>query len=305
MLELPAVADVIDDDAAGRDRRPRAGRAMIPFALAAAFCFALSSVLHQRAAKHQPQYGVADPRLLLRLFKSRTWLSGWVPDTAGAIFQVLALRIGTLAVVQPVMASGLFMAVLIEAAVVRRRVAPRDLIAVAIGIAGLTAFLLIADIRPGVSSPRPAAWTVPAICAAVVISACVLAAHRLSGAARGALLGTAGGIAYSLAAALVKDLTGGRHGTLLATVVSWPAAALVVVVAIGLLLNQTAFQNGRLAAPLTALTLMDPVTSTILGITVFGESLTVTPVRIIGLVLAAATVAAAVWLAATSSAASR
>ncbi|MER5457486.1 DMT family transporter [Micromonospora sp. NPDC002389] len=273
---------------------------MIAFALAAAFSFALSAALHQRAATQQPRYGALDPRLLLRLVRSRLWLSGWIPDSAGVVFQVLALRLGALAVVQPVMASGLFMAVLIEAALRRSRVASRDLLAVAVGVTGLTAFLLLADTRPGVSTPRPAAWAAVAACATAIISACVLAAHRVSGAARGALLGVASGLAYSLAAALVKDLTGGHHGTLLTTVLSWQSAALVVIAAIGLLLNQAAFQHGRLAAPLTALTLTDPVASVIVGTTILGETLTTDVMRGIGLVVAAVTVAVGVWLAAAA-----
>ncbi len=90
---------------------------MIFYALAGAFSFALSAALHQRAAAQQPRFAALDPRLLLRLFRNRLWLSGWIQDTAGVVFQVLALRSGALAVVQPIMASGLFMAVLIEAVI--------------------------------------------------------------------------------------------------------------------------------------------------------------------------------------------
>lgn len=274
---------------------------MIPTALAAAFCFALSSALHQRAAKQQPRHGVFDPRLLLRLGRNRLWLSGWIPDSAGVVLQVIALRLGPLSVVQPVMTSGLFMAVLIEAAMLRRRVAPRDLLAVTVGVAGLTAFLVLADVRPGVPSGRPTAWIGTAICAALIVSACVVAARRLVGAARGAILGAASGLAYSVAAALAKELLSGRHDSLLKTVASWPLVALVVVVAVGLLLNQTAFQHGRLAAPLTAVTLTDPVASVIIGSAVFQETLTTDPVRSLGLVLAGLTAAAGVSLAAKTS----
>ncbi|MFG1676991.1 DMT family transporter [Micromonospora sp. NPDC049282] len=273
---------------------------MIFYALAAAFSFALSAALHQRAATRQPRFAALDPRLLLRLFRDRLWLSGWIPDTAGVVFQVLALRVGALAVVQPVMASGLFMAVLIEAAIAGRRIARRDLIAVAVGVVGLTAFLLLADVHAGVTRPLPAAWAIAMGCAVAAIAACVLTARRRHGAARGALLGVAGGVAYSFAAALIKDLTGGPAGSLLAAVVSWRSAALVVAVALGLMLNQAAFQQGRLAAPLTALTLTDPVVSVLVAIAVFRETLSHDPMRIVGLVLAAGTVGIGVWLAASA-----
>ncbi|GAB3066472.1 DMT family transporter [Micromonospora schwarzwaldensis] len=273
---------------------------MILYALAGAFSFALSAALHQRAATRQPRFAVLDPRLLLRLFRNRLWLSGWIPDTAGVVFQVLALRVGALAVVQPVMASGLFMAVLIEAVIAGRRVARRDLLAVAVGVVGLTAFLLLADVHAGVTRPAPTAWTVAMSCAVAAIAVCVVAARHRHGAARGALLGVAGGVAYSFAAALVKDLASGPAGSLLGVVVSWRAAALVVAVALGLMVNQAAFQHGRLAAPLTALTLTDPVVSVLVAITVFRETFSDEPIRVVGLVLAAVTVGGGVWLAASA-----
>lgn len=281
-------------------RGPLLHPAMIFYALAGAFSFALSAALHQRAAAQQPRFAALDPRLLLRLFRNRLWLSGWIPDTAGVVFQVLALRSGALAVVQPIMASGLFMAVLIEAVIAGQRVARRDLLAVAVGVVGLTAFLLLADVRAGVTRPAPTAWTVAMSCAVAAITACVLAARRRHGAVRGALLGVASGVAYSFAAALVKDLAGGSPGSLLSAVVSWRSAALIVAVAIGLILNQAAFQHGRLAAPLTALTLTDPVVSVLVAITVFRETLSDEPIRIVGLVLAAVTVGGGVWLAASA-----
>ncbi|WP_433532267.1 DMT family transporter [Micromonospora sp. CA-263727] len=274
---------------------------MIIVALAAALCFALSSALHQRAAKQQPQRAALDPRLILHLLRSRLWLSGWIPDSAGVALQVAALRLGPLAVVQPVMASGLFMAVLIEAALIRRRVVGRDLIAVAVGVAGLTGFLVLAEVRAGVGTPDPAAWIGPAIGATLIVAICLLTAHRLVGTARGAVLGVASGIAYSLAAALAKEVTDRYRGDLLETVLSWPALGLAVAAAVGVVLNQSAFQHGRLAAPLTALTLTDPVVSVLIGITVFQETLTATPGRVVGLALASATVAAGVWLAGTAS----
>ncbi|BCB91999.1 DMT family transporter [Phytohabitans suffuscus] len=277
---------------------------MIPAALAAAFCFALSSALQQRAAKQQPQHGALDPRLLLHLLRSRLWLSGWIPDSAGIAFQVLALRLGPISVVQPVMATGLFMAVLIEAAMSHRRIVRRDLVAIALGVAGMTAFLLLADVRPSGTSPPVTAWIIPASGATLTVAACVLAAHRLTGPARGAALGIASGLAYSVTAALIKDITGQHHSSLLDAALSWQVLALVVVGAVGLLLNQTAFQNGRLAAPLTALTLTDPIASVVFGITVFRETLTSNPPRVVGIVLAALAVAAGVWLTARTSATS-
>ena len=193
---------------------------MIFYALAGAFSFALSAALHQRAAAQQPRFAALDPRLLLRLFRNRLWLSGWIQDTAGVVFQVLALRSGALAVVQPIMASGLFMAVLIEAVIAGQRVARRDLLAVAVGVVGLTAFLLLADVRARRDPPcrrRPGRCAIELRGGGQVPGRRVLAARRGSGRARRSPCGArccgglASGVAYSFAAALVKDLAGGSR----------------------------------------------------------------------------------------------
>ncbi|WDZ83394.1 DMT family transporter [Micromonospora cathayae] len=274
-------------------------------AVAAAFCFALSAALHQRAARQQQPRRALDPRLLLRLLRSRLWLSGWLPDSAGAVLQATALRFGPLALVQPVLASGLFMAVLVEAVWDRRRVRPRDLTAVTVGTVGLAVFLVVADIRAGVSDPAPSRWWGAGVLAGGVVASCVAVSHRLTGAARGAVLGVASGVAYSVTAALVKTVVGRYHGDLVTVLVDWRFLALLLTGLVGLLLNQNAFQSGRLAAPLTALTLTDPVASVWIGVTVFGETLALTGPRLVGLGLAVAAITAGIFLAGRSSEVSR
>ncbi|MGW5671810.1 DMT family transporter [Micromonospora sp. NPDC003776] len=227
-------------------------------AVVSAFSFALSTTLHQRAAKQQPLGRVLDPRLLWRLLRTRLWQLGWAPDVAGALAQALALRYGPLAVVQPVLASGLFMAVLLEAAWNRRPVQRRDLVACVVGSAGLVGFLVTVEPRAGVNDPGSTAWAGVAAGVSGAVLACLLAARSSTGAARGALLGVASGVLYGTAAALLKAVATRFHGDFLALFTDPRLAALAVVVLVGVQLNQNAFQSGRIAAPLTALTLAEP-----------------------------------------------
>ncbi|MEV0609844.1 DMT family transporter [Polymorphospora rubra] len=269
-------------------------------AFVAASCFALSSALHQKAAKQQPRGNPLNPGLLIRLARNRLWLTGWIPDTTGTILQVAALRLGPLAVVQPVMASGLFNAVLTEAALTRRKIAGRDLFAVATGMLGLAGFLVLADVQHGTTNPNPGRWTPVTVMAGLTLAVCLLAATRLTDTGRGVALGIGSGLAYSFAAALAKIVTSRYHGDPLEVILVWPTLLLVLTAGLGLLLNQSAFQHGRLAAPLTALTLTDPITSVIIGISVFEETIHLTPPRAIGLALAVAAIVAGICLAGTS-----
>jgi drug/metabolite transporter (DMT)-like permease len=266
-------------------------------ALAAALCFALSTAMHQRAAKQQPPGRTLDPRLLLRLLRTRLWRLGWIPDVTATVAQAVALRFGPLALVQPLLSSGLFMAILIEAAWSRQRLQRRDVAASVIGTAGLVTFLVTVNPRAGVAEPTTTAWWWVAVGVGAVVAICLVAARSTSGATRGALLGVAAGILYGVAAALLKAVATRFHGDLLALVVDPRLAALVLVALVAVQLNQNAFQSGRLAAPLTALTLAEPVTGIIIGITAFREVLSLTGARIPLVVLSAAAITAGVWLA--------
>ncbi|GAA2710588.1 DMT family transporter [Micromonospora olivasterospora] len=272
-------------------------------ALAGAFCLAVATTMQQRAAKRQHRVGPLDPRLLLRLLRTRLWQFGWLPDAAGIGLQALALRFGPLALVQPLMASGLFMAILVEAVWTRRRPARRDLLASVVGVGGLGVFLTVGDPRPGLATPPATAWWGVALGAGAVVAVAVLLSAAVGEATRGALLGLAAGVLYGVTAALVKALTSMLHGGPggLGRLLTDPLlAALVVVGLLGLVLNQAAFQRGRIAAPLTALTLAEPVVSVAVGVTAFRETLALGGARAAVLTASAVAIAVGVWLAGTA-----
>ncbi|WP_328346898.1 DMT family transporter [Micromonospora sp. NBC_00421] len=249
-------------------------------ALVAAFAFALSTTLHQRAAKRQQRRQALDLRLLSRLLRTRLWQVGWVPDLVGVTAQALALRYGPLTLVQPLLASGLFMAILIEAGWNRQPVHRRDLAATLVGTVGLVTFLAVADPRAGVTEPSAPAWWWVAAGTGATVAGCLLVARRVNDATRGALLGVAAGVLYGMAAALLKSVAARWHGDPVALLADPRLWALTVVGLLGVQVNQVAFQNGRLAAPLVALTLAEPVTAVAVGATAFRETLSLSGARL-------------------------
>jgi drug/metabolite transporter (DMT)-like permease len=267
-------------------------------ALASATFYGLSSAMQQRAAKQERPRPALDPRLLGRLLRRPLWLFGWLPDAAGTGLQAIALRFGPLALVQPLLVSGLFLAIPLEAVLAHTRPHARDLIAVAIGAIGLAAFLATAQPSAGVEDPTTAAWIGVGLASSAVIAACLVAAARSPDAARGALLGAATGLLYALTASLLKPITTTLSTHPASILTDWHVYALIVVGIIGLLLNQNAFQSGPLAAPLTALTLVDPVASVFIAVTAFREKLSIEGPRLAIEIAAAVAMAVGVWLAA-------
>src|SRR5579862_6642072 len=78
----------------------------IMLAVAASLCTATSSVCQRMGAKSSPASGF-DAGLLFRLARRPVWLLGVAAMIAGFICQLIALRFGALALVQPILAAEL------------------------------------------------------------------------------------------------------------------------------------------------------------------------------------------------------
>jgi hypothetical protein len=271
--------------------------AAILLSLAAASLFAVGSALEQTSTKQEKTTRTLDPRLLLRLVRRPRWILGWFPALVGTILQALALRVGALVLVEPLMLAGVFMAVPITAGINRQRPHARDLLVVALGAIGLTAFLVAAAPRAGLNRASTTVWLPVLAGIAVAFALCLALAWRIGGTARGILLGAGTGLLYGTSASLVKTVTvqvGLGLGTLFT---NWHIYALVTVSLAGLILNQNAFQSGPIAAPLITITLLDPVTSIVIGVTVYEEKLSFDGLRLPVVVLAALLMVYVLWLA--------
>ncbi|WP_433074259.1 DMT family transporter [Dactylosporangium sp. CA-052675] len=263
-----------------------------------AICFAVGSALEQSAAKREPIPRTLDPRLILRLARRPRWLLGWVPEGAGTGLQAYALSSAPLALIEPLLISGLFMAIPLAATLNRRRVYRRDFGVVALGGAGLVAFLIAAHPRPGVSEPSRAAWLGVALWAGPALVVCLTTAWRSSGAMRGALLGVATGLLYGLGASLLKTVTAQLARDPAGVFLRPELYALAVVGGFAVVLNQHAFQSGRIAVPLTAITIVDPFAGVLIGVTAFQESLATGWVSITVQVIGVLAMAGGIWFAA-------
>lgn len=272
----------------------------ILLALSSAICFALSAAVQQRAARQERPHTTLDPRLLIRLVRRPLWLFAKIPDAAGTGLQALALRFGSLSLVQPLLISGMFLAIPLEAALDRRRPHARDVTAVAASVIGLAAFLAAAQPRPGVSEPSPLAWLAVVLGAGSVILVCLALAGRMKNAIRGTLLGVATGLLYAVAAALLKTFTERLFTDPFAVLTDWHLYGLVLVGLAGLALNQNAFQSGPLAAPLAAITLVDPIASMVIAATAFHEQLSIGGPHLVIEVPAALAMVFGIWLASTT-----
>ena len=255
-------------------------------ALAASFCTATSSVCQRLGAAPAPGGETFSPRLLLYLVRQPIWLAGVASMILGFVFQVAALHFGTLAMVQPILATELLFVFAYMALIGSRRVLRHDWLAAAAMAAGLGVFLFTSNPSGGhLHAPASAWWFagVSALGLAAITTGLAFTPLRRgsppSPARRAATLGVATGISWGFVAAVIKELsahTGGGFGLFL----TWSPYVLVAVGAASMLLSSHAFQAGPLAASQPGFTIVDPLVASLLGVFIFKEHLQLGPLAL-------------------------
>ncbi len=264
--------------------------ASILCALIAAFLFACASVAQQTAAAQVPE----DRSLIAALVRSPRWWAGIVGDGGGYLFQVIALALGSVLVVQPLLVSMLLFALPLSAKFSGHRLTRRSW-ALAIALtAALAVFLVVGNPTEGGTDAPWAQWSVPLITVVVLVAGATALglSPRMDPGWRALLLGTASGALYGVAVAFTKyvtDLLEHGVGHLLG---AWQTYALLAAGVVGVYLQQRAFQVGPLSASLPAMTIGEPVVAIFLGMTVLDERL-----RVSGIGLAVVAAAIVVMLA--------
>jgi drug/metabolite transporter (DMT)-like permease len=257
----------------------------IVLAVLAALAFALGTVLLQKAGMAEPAGG-SSAGLLVRLARRPVWLAGIAADGVGFILQAIALSLGRLAVVQPVLVSAVVFALPFGAKLTGQRVHRIDVIAALLVTAALVAFLTIANPSGGRDDAPIGEWLITGGVIAAVVVPLVLISRPLRPSPKAAMLGTAAGTLFALTAALTKAAADQFGDGVLEPFVHWHLYALVAIGYVSMTLNQLALGTGVLAPAIATSVATDPIVSVIIGTTLLQESLHETPLGVVATVLA-------------------
>jgi drug/metabolite transporter (DMT)-like permease len=267
----------------------------IVLGISAALVFGIASVADQHSTKRVAKRKALSPKIFEDLARQPLWLASIVGTLLGFALQVLALKYGPLALVEPLLACGLIFAVLINS-YLRRRFDPILLGGVIGTAAGIAGFLIIA--RPSDGTGSVGFLVVLPLGAGLVagVAGCLAVARR-SDTLRPLALALACGICYGVSAFLVKLVITDASGGLTGLLTDWPIYALAVVGPLGFLLNENAFQQGTLIAPVLAIiTTCDPVISVFLGWLWLNEKLNGTVAGIVGEVITLLLMSAGIYV---------
>jgi hypothetical protein len=252
---------------------------IVVLSLGAAFVFAMSSTLKHVSAGHMPDAQTLHPgpvgTFIRATLTHRLWLGGIGCDIVGLALQVFALHLGELAVVQPLLISGLLFTLMLRRRYEGHHISAREFAWGVTVTSALAGFLVLA--ATGRSAVRhESVDRLPAIIAGLVgfalTAGCIELGRRQRERGRSAaLLGIAVGVVYAGSAAMLKAVTDIAVRSPFALVTSWQLYAFVALGAAGLLLSQLAFQAGPITASLPATAAIDPLLSIVVGVSVYDE----------------------------------
>jgi drug/metabolite transporter (DMT)-like permease len=214
-------------------------------------------------------------RLALYLVRNPIWVIGGVALIAAFLFQALALHLGELSVVQPLLVSELIFGLVLRRLWIHERVSLAAWGSAALACLGLAVFIVVAEPRGGGSTPTNLAWLSAVISWGAVAAGLALLARTGSPSRRAALYGASSAVVWALEAAFIKATTNSltEHGVV-TTLTRWPLYALIVGGICGTVLVQAALHVGPLTSSQPLIVAVDPLVSVVLSIWIFGERFT-------------------------------
>lgn len=248
--------------------------AAVAAALGASTCAASANALQHRTAVAVAGRSTAAESVRATI-THKAWLIAVVLQGLGFLLHALALRLGQLTVVQPLLVCAVLFALPLNRALRRERITLPEMTWAALLVAGLAGFL-VAESPPltAVTQPVDVAaayeWSILGI---VAVVGCVLVARHSPSRFGAAALGIAAGIMFTAQAALLKAsvmLLSSGFGTL---VTSWQPYALLVVGTGGVVFTQLAFRAGPLSASLPLIATVNPVLGVLIGAGVYDETI--------------------------------
>ncbi len=244
----------------------------IVLALVAAFFFALGLVLQEKAASSQPD-DIVGAGFLVRLLRQPVWLLGLAMQGVGFVAQAIALGIGRMVIVQPLLVTTIVFALPLGRLLEGRRIRRSEWLGAGLVTGGLGLLLVVSKPASGSDDASRTAWAVVGgVTIGLALLLFVLARGRRRE-LRAGLLGTAGGILFGLAAALTKTTVSLFDDGIAAVLWDWHVYALVVVSIAAFWLEQASLQTGALAVAVATTMAFDPLSSLVFGIVLFDEAL--------------------------------
>ncbi len=286
-----------------------ASYAGIPLALLATTAYNVGLILEKRALGRMPTIDMRRvPRVIASLLTSRAWLAGFTLMLTGLGCQTIVLTFEPVSIVQPVLASGVALVLVLSRLVLRERLGGAETwcvvaIAVSVVLLALSATGTSTEAGHHASPGWMAAVMIPSIIVGVLVATRSLHARssKHGAPATGVCFGIGTGLLYGVAALAIKAMSGilVSHHTAASIAIAVLSSPYLYVLAgclgVAMLLFQAALQACRASIVVPVSGVASSVFFVIAGTWLFHEHLPASPARL-GLRLAGIALAALVLI---------
>ena len=278
--------------------------AAIALALFSAAAYNAGLILEKRALARLPSIDLRRvPPMIMNLLASTAWLSGFSLMLAGLASQIVVLSFAPVSIVQPVIASGVALVLVLSRLVLRERLGPAELgcvaaMAIAVVVLALSAAGTNASAGHHASAIAMAAVMIPTACAGLAVATSPLRSgrRRHRAPATGVSYGVGTGLLYGDSSLAIKGLSGiltHDHGaaTIAAGLITSPYLyAMAACSGVAMLLFQAALQSCRASIVVPVSSVVGSVFFLVTGTWLFHERLPSDPgrlaLRLAGIVVA-------------------
>ena len=271
-----------------------ASYAGITLALLATTAYNVGLILEKRALGQMPALDIRRvPRMIASLLTSRAWLAGFALMLTGLACQTIVLTFEPVSIVQPVLASGVALVLVLSRLVLRERLGGAETwcmaaIAVSVVLLALSATGTSTEAGHHASPGWMAAVMIPSMVVGVLVAATSLHARtrKHGGPATGVCFGIGTGLLYGVAALAIKALSGilVSHHTAASIAISVVSSPYLYVLAgclgVAMLLFQAGLQACRASIVVPVSSVASSVYFVIAGTWLFHEHLPASPVRL-------------------------
>jgi drug/metabolite transporter (DMT)-like permease len=280
-----------------------ASYAGIPLALLATTAYNVGLIMEKRALGQMPALDIRRvPRVLGSLLTSRAWLAGFALMLVGLACQTVVLTFEPVSIVQPVLASGVVLVLVLSRLVLRERLRGGEtwcVAAIAVAVVLLALSATGAEDSHHASPAWMAAVMIPSVAVGLLVAVGALRARtrQRSGPVTGVWSGVGTGLLYGVAALAIKALSGvlASHQTLAGIAIGIVTSPYLYVLAgclpVAMLLFQAALQAYRASIVVPVSGVTGSVYFIIAGTWLFHEHLPASPgklgLRLAGIALAA------------------
>ncbi|MGH9017824.1 MAG: DMT family transporter [Acidimicrobiales bacterium] len=255
-------------------------------AVGAALANALNTILQRMGVESAPDETTLRWGLMAYALKRKVWLAGFAFMVAAFLFQFTALHFGRLTTVQPILTLELPFLVAILGIWFRQQLGWHEWVGAVLATGGLAAFLSVAAPGGGNQTPSLQDWGLVSLAVIGGGTVAVMLTRVGSPAWKATMFGSSAAIAFAFTAALTKQTNVEIGHGWSRVFLSWPPYALAASGLAGLFLTQNAFRVGPVTASQSALVIVDPLASIIIGIGLFGDRVQTGGGRGVGEVLA-------------------